>query len=77
MNATPTTPAAPAFTQFNPPERKRVYLFPEGERLEFKDVKALAVSKSGNHRLELVDGRRFIVPYTWLAIELDIDQWTM
>lgn len=72
----------PVFTTLSPPERKRTYVFPGGHEFVAEDVLAIAVSPSGTHRLELggqgVVGRarKVIVPTGWLAIVLDVDEWT-
>jgi hypothetical protein len=66
-----------AITKLDPAERSREYVFPGGERLKYQDVVALGVSSRGTHRLELKDGRKIIVPMGWLAIELDVDKWTL
>lgn len=67
----------PNFTTLNPPERKRVYRFADGKLITYFDVMKLAVSERGTHRLELKDGRKVIVPAGFLAIELDVDNWTL
>ncbi len=60
-----------------PHERSRTYVFSGNEKLIYLDVCRLKVSDSGNHRLELGDGRKIIVMAGWLAIELDVDSWTL
>lgn len=66
--------------QIDPPERTRVYIFPNGVELHYKNVIAVGVSESGTHRLELAEstgiGRFVIIPPGFIAIELDIDDWT-
>jgi len=61
--------------KLNPPERCRIYHFANG-RIELKNVISISISDSGTHRLELADGKKFIVKKDWLAIELDVDSWT-
>lgn len=62
-------------TKLTPPERKRVYHFPGGDRIELVGVTHLTVRPSGNHRLATSDGRKWIVPPGWLAVELDVDDF--
>ena len=64
------------FTEISPPNRSRTYIFPDGQELEFKGVKAICVRPSGNHRLNLENGQKVIVKGDWRAIVLDIDEWT-
>lgn len=59
------------------PERKRTYHFPGGEKVTLEDVTHLLVRPSGTHRLMTSDGRKWIVPVGWLAIEIDADEWTL
>lgn len=58
------------------PERKRIYIFPGGDRVEFVHVTGLEVRPSGRHRVETADGQKAIVAAHWLAIEIDVDAWT-
>jgi hypothetical protein len=68
---------APKMLPLDPPETRRTYHFLGGERLELRDVVALCVRPSGTHRLETADGRKWIVPPGWLAIELEVAAWTL
>lgn len=61
------------FQTIDPPERKRTYVF-ENCCYELTNVSRLAVSERGTHRLE-ADGGLYIVPPTWLAIQIDDDKW--
>ncbi len=63
------------FTEINPPERKRTYHF-AGGTVEIPNVSRVCVRPSGNHRIETTDGKRFIVNAGWLAIELEVEDWT-
>lgn len=65
----------PVLTELSPPERRRAYVF-EKRTIEFRDVRRIAVSASGYHRLETGDGKKYIVAPGWLMIELDVDDWT-
>ena len=67
----------PDLSPLTPPERKRVYHFPGGGKLELTDVTHLLVRPSGSHRLATADGRKWIVQPGWVAIELDVDDWTL
>ena len=49
-------------------ETARTYIFPGDDILEFNDVESIAVSDSGNHYLNLKDGRKVIVRCGWLCI---------
>jgi len=49
-------------------EIARTYIFPGDDILEFNDVESIAVSDSGNHYLNLKDGRKVIVRCGWLCI---------
>ncbi len=64
------------FVKINPPEKKRTYLFPGGNKVEVENVCAVCVRPSGNHRLETTDGRKLIVAAGWLSIELTMSAWT-
>lgn len=66
----------PEFVELDPPEKKRTYHFP-GRSITLKNVVALCVRPSGSHRLETADGRKWIVPPSWLAIELEVEAWTL
>lgn len=63
------------FKEINPPERKRIYIFPECE-LELENVCKISISNSGTHRLETTDGMKHIVPVGWVCISLEIDEWS-
>lgn len=66
----------PEFTELSPMERSRKYTFASGV-VELKNVKRLAVSASGTHRLETEDGAKHIIQTGWLHIEIDTDDWTL
>ncbi len=66
----------PEFIKLAAPCRKRIYIFPGGDKIEFKNVTEIAVSSSGNHRLNMEDGTKAIVCSGWIAILLDMDEWT-
>lgn len=58
------------------PERSRTYLFGNGEKVTFGNVTAIGISKSGSHRLCMADGSKAIVQPDWIAILLDVDEWS-
>lgn len=60
---------------FTPPERSRVYYWPNGEAEKYRDVSRIKVGESGNHYLSHAEGKTIVAP-GWLRIELDIDEWT-
>lgn len=64
------------WTEFNPPERKRVYHFPGGDVAEFVNVTRIEIRDSGKHRIETADGRKAFVCPGWIWLEIDVDQWT-
>ncbi len=63
------------FVKLNPPERRRTYHFPGG-KISVENVTAICVRPSGTHRLETSDGKKYIIPAGWMAVELDMDAWT-
>lgn len=64
------------FLPIDPPERWRQYSFGNGMTIEIPEVIKLAVSQSGTHYLEDAKGRKYIVAPKWLAIEIDVDEWS-
>lgn len=65
----------PEMKPISPAELSRTYHFPNG-KMALTNVVALAVSASGTHRLETGDGRKWIVPVGWMAIEIDVPEWS-
>jgi hypothetical protein len=64
------------WTVLTPPERKRTYVYPNGENLVFEEVTRIEIRQSGTHRLEYKDGgKAFVVP-GYRAIILEVDEWT-
>jgi hypothetical protein len=64
-------------TKFNPPEKERIYHFPNNEKVVLKGVTELVVRPSGTHRIRTADGKAHIIPIGWLHVELDIEDWTV
>lgn len=68
----------PTIPPLNPPERERVYTFPDGRTLTLKSVTHFLVRPSGSHRLMTADGFKWIVhPLEGWSIRLDVDEWTV
>lgn len=65
----------PEMRRIDPPEKSRTYYFPSG-KLTIENVVAVCVRPSGTHRVETADGRKWIIPPTWIGIELDVTDWT-
>lgn len=69
-------PARPHFIKLDPAEKSRKYIFTNGYELTFNDVRAVAVSERGTHRIEMGDGQKAIVLPGFVAIILDVPEWT-
>lgn len=57
-------------------ERSRVYTFAGGQTIRVDNVVSICIRPT-NHRLETRDGRKFIIPGKFLAIEIDADGWSL
>jgi len=64
------------WTEFNPPECRRVYRFPGGDEIAFDHVTRIEIRESGKHRIETKDGRKAFVSPGWLWLEIVVDEWT-
>lgn len=64
------------WTELNPPEKRRVYVFANGVRLKLKNVVRIEVRESGKHRVETAEGRKLFVAPGWLWVEIETDAWT-
>lgn len=64
------------WVELNPPEKKRMYLFPGGEVVAFENVVRVEVRESGKHRIETRDGRKAFVAPGWWVMEIVADDWT-
>jgi hypothetical protein len=69
------------WTKLNPAEKSRTYIYPpayvgapEG-RFTVTNVTEINVSPSGTHYLECDEGK-IIMRCGWMAITLDVDEWT-
>jgi len=67
---------APAFVELKYPERKRTYHFATGNTFTVFDVLRVASPPGRSHRIETKDGRKYIVPPGWVAIEIEVDEWS-
>lgn len=56
-------------------ESFRKYHFPDGV-FTVENVIGLCIRSSGTHRLNTADGRKFVVPAGWLAIEVGAESWS-
>lgn len=50
------------------PEKKRVYLFPGGDRVEIENVIESRASRHGNHQLTTSDGTVVVIPWGWISL---------
>lgn len=66
----------PEFIELQPAEKSREYHFCDGSQVRFDDVRRIAVSDSGTHRIETGDGLKHIVPPRWIKITIDVAGWT-
>jgi hypothetical protein len=66
----------------SPPEKSRIYYFsPVDEKdddiiFTLENVCKVGIGSEGHHRIETTDGKKFIINNTWIAIELDIGEWS-
>jgi hypothetical protein len=63
------------FVELKPPERSRTYIYVDRD-LVITDVTRICIRPSGSHRLETVNGMKYIVAPGWIAIKIDVDSWT-
>jgi len=61
------------FTEVN--ESFRTYRFAE-KSFTIHDIVSINISKSGHHRINTKDGKKFIVAPGWLNIEFAAKEWT-
>lgn len=54
----------------------REYVFANG-KVRIENVTELCIRPSGNHRLNTADGRKFVIPVGWLAIEVGAAEWSV
>lgn len=56
-------------------EQTRTYFYPTGS-ITIDGVESINVSPSGTHRINLVNGKKRIMPSGWLSIEFDAPKWS-
>jgi len=56
-------------------ESFRRYHFQSGV-FTVEHVVGLCIRASGTHRLNTADGRKFVIPAGWLAIEIGAESWS-
>lgn len=64
----------PVMTEVN--EQARTYYWSQTDSLRIEGVVAFADSTT-THRLETKDGRKWVVPKTFHAIEIEVGEWTL
>lgn len=72
--------AAPEMTDVHIQDREYEFPNPHGEetiKIRVKGVNKFGVGKSGTHRLETEDGKKHIIPTGWVALHLDLEEWTL
>jgi len=60
-------------------EQGRTYIYIRDGALHgitFDGVVEVGISASGGHRLNLKDGGKAIPAKDWIAIEIDVEEWT-
>lgn len=57
-------------------ERSRTYYFENDRKLRINNVVAVCVRQSGTHRLKTKEGKFWVIPATWLGIEIDCNEFT-
>ena len=57
-------------------EKFRRYVYVQGETLEFTNIVAVDVTKSGFHKLTDKRGQKFIVAPGWRYIQIDTPEWS-
>jgi hypothetical protein len=63
--------------KLDPVERSRTYHFPSGEKITIEGVSQILVRPSGSHRLVTQTGVKWIIASGWIAIEIDVDNWSV
>lgn len=69
------TQATVEFKELAKPERSRTYVYPNGE-FTVTGVSQISVRPSGRHRLETTGGGKYIIQNGWIAIKIDVDEWS-
>jgi hypothetical protein len=63
------------FKQVDKGERSRTYIFAQGE-FTIKNAVRVCQRPSGGQRVEDGAGMKYVIPPGWLAIKLDMDEWS-
>lgn len=63
------------FREIDPVENRRVYIFPNNQRIIVENAIKLAITDSGVHRLETANGEKYIIPTGWLGIKINSNAW--
>lgn len=58
-------------TKLDAAEKRRVYTFPNNEKITINNVTHFLARPSGTHRLQTADGKLHIVPAGWLHVEIE------
>lgn len=56
-------------------ERSRTYHFPGHHAITINEVTTLTVGET-SHRLETAHGKKYVVPRTFILIEIDAEEWS-
>lgn len=62
------------FRSFDPPQRMRTYVYPDGE-LEFYNVCKVFIDVDDYHYIECDDGGKHVICPGWLCYSVDTDSW--
>lgn len=63
------------FRDIDPVENRRVYIFPNNQRIIVENATKLAIADSGVHRLETANGEKYVIPTGWLGIKINSKAW--
>lgn len=64
------------WTELNPPEKSRTYTFSTGLKITYENVVRIEVRESGKHRIETADGKKAFICPGWIALDIDVPEWT-
>lgn len=79
---TPTVNPDGPHTFIDVAEQSRTYFYPHPKLKDvivpvtIEGVKSIHVSASGTHRINLVNGKKRMMPAGWVSIEFDAPHWT-
>lgn len=72
----PAPPVTPRGQLTRANEKQRIYHYLSGAKLVLNNVEGLYIRPSENHRVK-ADGRLWIVPPGWIALEIDETEWRL